>query len=163
MNTCFKVINQNHIEVGPYLHRSLNFLSQTTINSASPLIPFVSRLVVQLEHPIFSHPSVGSASTNSMSLKVRHGLPGGSEIKNPPAMQETQEKGIWSLGWEDLLEKGMTTYSSILAWKILRTEEPGRLHRATKSQHMTEATQHEQKWDQTLETLMKIKRKTGNR
>ena len=37
------------------------------------------------------------------------------------------------------------------------------VHRATKSQHMTEATQHEQKWDQTLETLMKIKRKTGNR
>ena len=32
-----------------------------------------------------------------------------------------------SLGWEDLLEKGMATHSSILAWKNLRTEEPGRL------------------------------------
>ena len=45
-------------------------------------------------------------------------------IKNLPAMQETQ---IWSLGWEDSLEKGMTIYSSTLAWRIPWTEEPGRL------------------------------------
>ena len=36
-------------------------------------------------------------------------------VKNIPAMQETQ---VQSLGWEDLLEKGMATYSSILAWGI---------------------------------------------
>ena len=36
-------------------------------------------------------------------------------VKNPPAMQETW---IWSLGWEDLLEKGKATHSSILAWRI---------------------------------------------
>ena len=36
-------------------------------------------------------------------------------VKNPPAVQETQ---IWSLGWEDPLEKGMATHFSILAWKI---------------------------------------------
>ena len=36
-------------------------------------------------------------------------------VKNPPAMQETW---VWSLGWEDPLEKGMTTHSSILVWKI---------------------------------------------
>ena len=41
-----------------------------------------------------------------------------------PAMQETQ---IWSLGQEDPLEKGMTTHSSTLAWRILWTEEPGGL------------------------------------
>ena len=41
-----------------------------------------------------------------------------------PAMQETW---VWSLGWEDPLEKEMTTHSSTLAWKIPRTEEPGRL------------------------------------
>ena len=35
-------------------------------------------------------------------------------VKNPPAMQETW---VLSLGWEDLLEEGMATYSSILAWK----------------------------------------------
>ena len=45
-------------------------------------------------------------------------------VKNPPAMQETQ---IQSLGWEDPLEKGMATHSSILAWRIPWAEEPGRL------------------------------------
>ena len=44
-------------------------------------------------------------------------------VKNPPAMQETQ---VWSLSWEDLM-KGMTTHSSILAWRIPQTEEPGGL------------------------------------
>ena len=43
-------------------------------------------------------------------------------VKNPPAMQET---GIRSLGQEDLLEKEMATYSSILACEIPWTEEPG--------------------------------------
>ena len=42
-------------------------------------------------------------------------------VKNPPAMQETQ---VQSLGWEDPLEKGMATHSSILAWRIPWTEEP---------------------------------------
>ena len=45
-------------------------------------------------------------------------------VKNLPAVQETQ---VRSLGREDLLEKGMATHSSILAWKIPWTEEPGRL------------------------------------
>ena len=45
-------------------------------------------------------------------------------VKNLPAMRETQ---VRSLGWEDALEKGMATHSSILAWKIPWTEEPGRL------------------------------------
>ena len=45
-------------------------------------------------------------------------------VKNLPAVQKTQETQVRSLGWEDLLEKAMTTHSSILAWKILRTEEP---------------------------------------
>ena len=51
---------------------------------------------------------------------------GGSAVKNPPVMQETwQELKVQSLGWEDLLEKEMTTQYSILAWKIPWTEEPG--------------------------------------
>ena len=45
-------------------------------------------------------------------------------VKNLPEMQETQ---VQSLGWEDPLEKGMATHSSILAWRIPWTEEPGRL------------------------------------
>ena len=42
-------------------------------------------------------------------------------------MQEMQETRVQSLGWEDPLEKEMTTHSSILAWEIPRTEEHGRL------------------------------------
>ena len=45
-------------------------------------------------------------------------------LKNLPAIQETQGR---SLCWEDPLEKGMVTHSSILAWRIPRTEEPGAL------------------------------------
>ena len=45
-------------------------------------------------------------------------------VKNLPAMQETW---IQSLSWEDALEKEMATHSSILAWEIPWTEEPGKL------------------------------------
>ena len=45
-------------------------------------------------------------------------------VKNPPAMQETQ---VPSLSQEDPLEKGMATNSSVLAWRIPWTEEPGGL------------------------------------
>ena len=45
-------------------------------------------------------------------------------VKNPPAMQETQ---VRFLDWEDPLEKEMATHSSILAWRIPWTEEPGGL------------------------------------
>ena len=47
------------------------------------------------------------------------------QVKNPPAVQETQETRVWSLGQEDPLEEGMVTHSTILAWEIRRTEEPG--------------------------------------
>ena len=46
-------------------------------------------------------------------------------VKNLPAMQETW---VQPLGWEDPLEKEMAMHSSILAWRIPRTEEPGGLH-----------------------------------
>ena len=45
-------------------------------------------------------------------------------VKNLPAMQETP---VRSLGWEDPLEEGTETHSSIFAWTIPWTEEPGRL------------------------------------
>ena len=58
-------------------------------------------------------------------------------LKNPPAMQETQ---VLSLGWEDPLEKGMVTHSSILAWRIPWTGEPGGLYspRCPKESEMIE-------------------------
>ena len=46
------------------------------------------------------------------------------QVKNPPAMQGTR---VQSLSWEDALEEEMATDSSILAWRIPWTEEPGRL------------------------------------
>ena len=46
------------------------------------------------------------------------------KVKNLSTRQETP---VRSLGWEDPLEKGMATHSSILAWRIPRTEEPGGL------------------------------------
>ena len=45
-------------------------------------------------------------------------------VENLPAMRETW---VQSLGWEDPLEKEMATHSGTLAWRIPRTEEPGRL------------------------------------
>ena len=52
------------------------------------------------------------------------GFPGGSVVKNLPAVQETR---FQSLGWEDPLEKEVATCSSILAWRIPWTEKPGGL------------------------------------
>ena len=52
------------------------------------------------------------------------GFPSGSAVKNLSAMQEMR---VQSLGQEDPLEEGMATLSSLLAWRIPWTEEPGRL------------------------------------
>ena len=62
-------------------------------------------------------------SLNSVYL-IPSVFPVAHMVKNLPAMQETW---VWSLGQEDLLEKGMATHSSILAWRIPWTEEPGEL------------------------------------
>ena len=56
-------------------------------------------------------------------------------VRNLPAIQETQ---VLSLGGEDPLEKGMATHSSILAWKILWTEELGGLQSMRSQIVMTE-------------------------
>ena len=61
-----------------------------------------------------------------LRMKWDHHLDSGRNmsIKNLPAVQET---GFWSLDWEDTLEKEMATHSSVLAWRIPGTEEPGGL------------------------------------
>ena len=53
---------------------------------------------------------------------IAKGFPDGSVVKNPPGVQETQ---VQSLGWEYSLEEEMAIYTSILAWEIPWTEEPG--------------------------------------
>ena len=62
-----------------------------------------------------------------MIIKERMGFPGGSEVKNPPASAGVKDTWVQSLGKEDTLEEEMTTHSSILAWRIPWTEEPGML------------------------------------
>ena len=59
-------------------------------------------------------------------------------VKNLPAMQETR---VGSLGWVDTLEKEMATHSSILAWRIPWTEEPGGLQ-SMGSQRVSDMTEH---------------------
>ena len=46
------------------------------------------------------------------------------QVKNSPAMKETQEMWVLSLGWKDTLEGEIATHSNILAWEIAWTEEP---------------------------------------
>ena len=52
-------------------------------------------------------------------------------VKNTSVMQETEEMRVQSLGREDPLEEGMATHSSIFAWRIPWTEEPGGLESDT--------------------------------
>ena len=81
-------------------------------------------------------------------------------VKSLPTMQETL---VWSLGWEEPLEEEMATHSSILAWKILWMEEPGRLGGHSpwgrKESDTTErltllfnARHHQQKWEDQPQT-----------
>ena len=62
--------------------------------------------------------------TEPLEKGVKVKVPGSQMVKNLPAIQETQ---VQSLAQEDPLEKGMATHFSILAWKTLWAEEPGRL------------------------------------
>ena len=57
---------------------------------------------------------IGCTLRNTESHNLHYASLVAASVKNPPAMQETW---VWSLGWEDPLEKKMRTYSSVLAWK----------------------------------------------
>ena len=79
-------------------------------------------------------------------------------------MQETPETWVWSLGWEDHLEKGMATHSCILAWKIPWTEEPGRIQSRGLQGDMTEqlSTIVDKKWSQILWEVARNKGRNWN-
>ena len=66
----------------------------------------------------------GVSGVFGMGVYIAWAFPCSSGVKNPPAMQKIW---VWSLGGEDPLEKEMATHSSVLAWEIPWTEEPGRL------------------------------------
>ena len=85
-------------------------------------------------HPIFyflffftSYFLICTKILEFQSLMWSLGSMNDSTVKNPPAMQEMQKTQIPSLGLDDPLQEEMATHSSILAWKILQTEESGRL------------------------------------
>ena len=65
-------------------------------------------------------------------------FPGGSAVKNLPAVKEMWKTRVQSLGQEDPLEDGMATHSSILAWRSPWTKKPDGLHGVAKSRTLTE-------------------------
>ena len=67
--------------------------------------------------------ATGKVAPSEITLRLPWWLSG----KSLPAVQETQEMWVQSLGWEDPLEKEVVTHSSILTWRIPWTEEPGGL------------------------------------
>ena len=80
-----------------------------------------------LQSPILSHCKCTEISLSGHVFRVYYDIyPSlvAQTVKNLPSVQKTW---LWSLGWEDPLEKGMATHSSILAWRIVWTEKPGGL------------------------------------
>ena len=75
-------------------------------------------------HKAYMHCPLTICSVSDSRLLSRASLMA-HVVKNLPTVQETW---VQSLSWKDLLEKRMTTHSSILAWRDSRTEEPGELH-----------------------------------
>ena len=73
-----------------------------------------------------SVPGLGRSTGEGVGYPLQYSWPSqvAQMVKNLPAMQKTW---VQSLSWEDPLEKGIATHSSILAWRIPWTEEPGRL------------------------------------
>ena len=73
---------------------------------------------------MWTHPSPAYYSGISLGLHRNMASLVAQVVRNLPTVQETR---VQFLGWDDPLEKGMTTYSSILAWRIPWTEKPGEL------------------------------------
>ena len=86
--------------------------------------------------------------------------PGSSVVNNLPAMQETQETRVQSLGQEDPLEKDMATHSSILARKILWTEQPNGLQ---SSNSVTKSGARLSDWAQHWAQRKNNNRQIGNK
>ena len=79
------------------------------------------------EHSLKTVPLCALHPLELTKSALRTGTRGRSWERTCLWLQETQETGVQSLGWEDPLEKEMATHSSILAWRIPWTEEPGGL------------------------------------
>ena len=102
--------------------QALLFLGRSSI---SPIYAFIHTAVFPLH--VYLYACFFSSYYKDPSYVGLMGLPGSSVVKNPPANagEVGGGGGVQSLGWEDPLEKEMATHSSILAWEIPWTEEPG--------------------------------------
>ena len=81
---------------------------------------------------------VKRAPVQTVQVVVQHLAPLGAQPVKKSAVQETW---VRSLGWEDPLEEGMAAHSSLVAWRIPWTEQPGGLRsKGTQELDMTEAT-----------------------
>ena len=89
------------------------------------VVLFLFDLILK-EQLLKKHTVRASGRREELTLGTDMGFPRGSAVKNLPAMQETQEMCVQSLGQEDPLEKEMA-HSSILAWEIPWTVQPGGL------------------------------------
>ena len=82
------------------------------------------------------------------SLTWWEGFLGGSAVKNLPTMHETP---VWSLGWKDPLEEEIVTHSSILAWEIPWTGEPGGLQSIGSQKSQTRLSDYTTSWESHCE------------
>ena len=114
----FSVVNEAEVAVFLIFPCFLHDTTKVSNLISGPSVFSKPRLYIWV---VLLKPSLKNFEHNLASMWC---FPSGSAVKNPPAMQETQ---VRSLGWEDPPEKEMVTHSSILAWEILWTEEPGRL------------------------------------
>ena len=104
------------------------------------------------------HKWTGEQLTQPNTFSARRRYVGASlvahMVKNPPVMRETW---IWSLGWEDSLEKEMATHSSILAWRIQWTEEPGGLQSMGSQRVGHDSGQHSMRYVDRNQTRVLLK------
>ena len=88
------------------------------------MVSWICGICQGLPDPELLSPASLKVKGNKQYCLSTDSFPVAQMVKNLPAVQETQ---VGSLGWEDPLERGMATHSSVLAWKIPWTEEPGGL------------------------------------
>ena len=94
------------------------------MGAAHPVASGVSQWWALLGNPLVVLNVWGREAGIDPVLRRCLGFPGGPAVKNLPATQEVRAS---SLGWVDPLEEGRTNHSSLLAWRLPRTEEPGGL------------------------------------
>ena len=104
-------------------------MSHSCFPSFPPFFPFLSCFISYLFPSFFQFPYHHRCNKCLLFKSIFWA----SLVAQLPAMQETRAQ---SLSQEDLLEEGITTHSSVLAWRISQTDEPGRLLRSMWSQRM---------------------------